>query len=91
MLDGCWADAGRMPDGRGIKLLLARMPRAEGFWEKGPLWLQDCFRFDINVAVRRASASQPCVGRTMSTLVRAPSEVKVGKTIEIAADWARQC
>ena len=25
----------------------------------------------------------------MSTTVRAPSEVKVGKTIEIAADWAR--
>ena len=25
----------------------------------------------------------------MSTMVRAPSEVKVGKTIEIAADWAR--
>ena len=23
MLDGCWADAGRMPDGRAIKLLLA--------------------------------------------------------------------
>ena len=23
MLDGCWADAGRMPDGRAIKRLLA--------------------------------------------------------------------